>query len=212
MIVSSRAKNAGDSAFTSTCAGSASVSHISARAVAAVSSAGEGAVLEQQPHDRLAQHDQAERCRQRQADREFEAARFRMRDRRRGSSPRTARVIPGSAPCPWRRRRYRAAVRPGGWRNRATIPPRAMSDATIAAPATIKQLRRAAGDHAGGPPWPRKPRISASNEIRSGVAMPAATAQHAGSRAATVRRCRRWRRGSARHATASCRNTEQRRP
>ena len=39
VIVSSRAKNAGDSAFTSTCAGSASVSHISARAVAAVSSA-----------------------------------------------------------------------------------------------------------------------------------------------------------------------------
>ena len=33
---------------------------------------GEGAVLEQQPHDRLAEHDQSERCRQRQSDREFQ--------------------------------------------------------------------------------------------------------------------------------------------
>ena len=39
VIVSSRAKNAGDKAFTNTCAGSASVSHISARAVAVVSAA-----------------------------------------------------------------------------------------------------------------------------------------------------------------------------
>ena len=60
---------------------------------------GERAVLEQQPHDRLAQHDQSERRRQRQPDREFEAARFGMRHRAR-SSPRSARVSSGTSTVP----------------------------------------------------------------------------------------------------------------
>ena len=100
VIVSSRAKNAGDSAFTSTWAGSASVSHISARGRRRGVISGEGAVLEQQPHDRLAEHDQPERCRQRQANREFEAARFRMRNGGAIRTPAPRASIPGSAPVP----------------------------------------------------------------------------------------------------------------
>ena len=88
---------------------------------------GEGAVLEQHPHDRLAQHDQAERRRQRQPDRKFErrAIRHARSHAYRRRAPRAS--FRESAPCPWRRRRCRAAVRSGGWRNRATIPPTAMT-------------------------------------------------------------------------------------
>ena len=111
--VSSRAKNAGDSAFTSTCAGSAERQpHQRARGGRGVGG-GERAVFEQQPHDRLAEHDQAERRRQRQPD-----ASSSPRDCACAIAPRSlaahaARHLRESAPCPWRRRRCRAAVRSG---------------------------------------------------------------------------------------------------
>ena len=76
VVVSPRAKKAGDSALTSTWAGRPSASNASACAVTAVSLSGKRAVLEQRPHDRFAQHDQSERCGQSQANREFERAGF----------------------------------------------------------------------------------------------------------------------------------------
>ena len=66
-----------------------------------------------------------ERRRQRQPDREFQPARFRMRHRMRGRRRAARGSVPAPARCPSRRRRCRAAVRSGDWRNRATTPPTA---------------------------------------------------------------------------------------
>ena len=60
---------------------------------------GEGAVLEQHPHHGLAQHDQSERRRQRQPDREFEAARFGLATAP-SSPPRSARASSGTSTVP----------------------------------------------------------------------------------------------------------------
>ena len=77
---------------------------------------------------------------------------------------------PAPAPCRWRRRRCRAAIRSGGWQNRATTP-RPATPTRCIAPAIIEQLRHAARDHAGQR-LPQKRRASrGSNEMRSGVAM-----------------------------------------
>ena len=124
VIVSSRAKNAGDSALTSTCAGRPSASQVRACAVGSGVAGGKGAVLEQHPHDRLAEHDQPS-----VAGNASPTASSRPRDSACATAARSRRAprvsFPESAPCPWRRRQCRAAVRAGGWRNRATIPPTA---------------------------------------------------------------------------------------
>ncbi len=86
----------------------------------------EGAMLEQQPHDRFGQHDQAERRGQRQPGRKFQRRAIPHAPRRHGRRYAPRASAPAPAPCPWRRRRCRAAARSGGWRNRARTRRRAL--------------------------------------------------------------------------------------
>ena len=78
--VSSRAKNAGASALNSTWRAGQRKPHQRARGRGGVGR-GERAMLEQHPHDRLGEHEQPERRRQREPGRELQRARLRMRDR-----------------------------------------------------------------------------------------------------------------------------------
>ena len=145
--VSSRAKNAGDSALTSTCAGRPSASQLSACAVAALSLAVNAPCSNSTRTIGSAEHDQAERRRQRQSDGEFEAAQFRMRN---GSS-----IITANGSCHFRHqhrahgdahdaeRQFDQAVgeiQPRYRRRRGRGDDGAGHH---------QQLRRAAGDHAG---------------------------------------------------------------
>ena len=168
-IVSSRAKKAGDMRLCQHMRGQAEREPDQRLRGRGGVGRREGAMLEQQPHDRLAQHDQAERRGQRQPDRKLERARFRMRDDGLCRRPAARASARGSAPFPSRRRRCRAAARSGDWRNRATIPPTARTDAMIA-PATISNCGAELATMPGSA-RARKPRISASKVTRSGVAM-----------------------------------------
>ena len=118
-------KTPATSALNSTCAGRPSASHISSARGRGRIGCGERAMLEQHLHDRLAEHEQPERRRQRQPDRKFE--RRATRHARSPCDPRRARraTVPAPAPCPWRRRPGRAAIRSGGWRNTAMTPRKA---------------------------------------------------------------------------------------
>ncbi len=125
--VSSRAKKDGDSALTSTWAGRASASHISACAVAAVSAAVKAPCSNSIRTMGSREHDQSQRRRQCQADGKFERARLRHARPRCGRRRAPRASVPAPARHPWRRRQCRAAIRSGGWRNTATIPPPAMT-------------------------------------------------------------------------------------
>ena len=123
----SRAKKAGDSALISTCAGRPSASqHQRMRGRRGIGS-GERAVLEQQPHDRLAAARSIRASPAAPAPPRVRAHAIAHAQRHRDRRCRRRASVPAPARCPWRRRRCRAATRSGGWRNRATTPPKASS-------------------------------------------------------------------------------------
>ena len=85
----------------------------------------ERAALEQAGDDRPGQQRQADRRRQREAERDLEGARLRARRTRRGRRRGHARQWPASSPRRSRSRRRRAAARRAGMSRSATTPPTA---------------------------------------------------------------------------------------
>ena len=185
----------------------ASASQISACAVAALSSAANAPCSNSSRTIGSRQHDQSERRRQRQPDRQFEPARFRMRDRVTVAAAQRARQL---------RHQHRAhgdaddaerqldqavgEIEPRDRRGRGEA---------MMAPATTSNCGPALATMPGIA-LPKKPRISGSKDTRSGVARRALRCAAAASRAAAGPRCRRWprapaRRRSRRRATAAAR-------
>ena len=163
--VSWRAKNAGDSALTRTCAGRPSASHISVCAVAALSDAVNAPCSNSIRTIGLAEHDQAERCRQeRGPTASSSAARLRARDEPADPRRAAARVSSGTSTVP-----MATPTMPSGSSIRRLAKyshdTADGEDDAITAPAMTSNCGPASGDHARYRSCAKKPRICASNEM-----------------------------------------------